>query len=85
MSGAYVNKAGLSRDLKCSGLCRAEDHLGIAVWGQVELLWEGDWAIDLAQAAAEVLLEALQVQRQHLWGPAHAHQLLKPFDWHETC
>ena len=60
-------------------------HLGIAVRGQVELLWEGDRAVNLAQAAAEVLLEALQVQRQHLWGPAHAQQPLKPADCRKAC
>lgn len=60
-------------------------HLGIAVRGQVKLLWKGNWAVDSAQAAAEVLLEALQVQRQHLRGPAHAHQPFKPADWRESC
>ena len=74
----------LSRHLQFAGLCTAETCLGIAVGGHVKRLGKGDGAVDLAQAAAEVLLEALQVQRQHLWGPAHPQQPIKLAEWREA-
>lgn len=54
----------------CSNEERGElCHLGVAEGGDVQVSGEGNAASDLAQAAPHVLLEALQVQRQHLWRP----------------
>ena len=51
----------------------ARADLGVAVLGKVKLAREGDAALDLAQAPARVLLEALQVAGEHLRRPAQAH------------
>ena len=50
-----------------------DGHLGVAEGRDIEVGGEGDSAFDLGQAAAHVLLEALQVQRQHLRRPDHTH------------
>ena len=65
--------ANIRRQLGLFGL---ELHLRITERGHVKLLGKGDRPINLAQAATKLLLEALQMQRQHLWSPAtstHSH------------
>ncbi len=57
--------------------CGVEEYLGVKEGGEVQVEGEGDSPINLAEAAAHVLLEALHMHCQQGRAPAHHNGFVK--------